>query len=87
MDRPLGDTIFDILIAVLIIAWGVGWIVLLATMSVQKMFPGLEPHAERFLQGSGKLIERIQQAALVSAAILFLIRLLAGWLGWAPPLM
>lgn len=87
MNQPLGEIVFDILIAVLILTWGIGWIVLLATMSIQKMFPSLEPRAEGFLQNSGRLIGRIQQVMLVTAAILLLIKLLASWLGWAPSLM
>jgi hypothetical protein len=86
MDEPLGDKLFDITVTVLIVGWAVGWVLLLLGMLVEKLFPALELRTEQFLRTAGTLIEKTQKYALIAAAILLLIRLVAGWLGWAPPL-
>ena len=86
MNEPLGDKLFNIAIIVLVVGWAFGWILLIGVTLIQKLIPSVETNAENFLQKTMRPLKYLTKYALIAAAILFLIRLLAGWLGWAPPL-
>lgn len=86
MKEPLGDTIFWVAIVILAGTIVLGWIVLLTVMLLQLILPKHNDKLEIFLQFATKPLGQIQKYSIYAALILFAVRLIAGWLGWAPPL-
>ena len=86
MKESMGDTLFNVACIVLVSTFIVGWILLIAVMLAQKLFPAIEAKAENFLQKISKPIGQIQKYSFIIMIVLFLLRLLAGLLGWATPL-
>ena len=86
MEEALGDKFIFLAIVLLVIVWMLGWVILLIGMLLQMLIPRLDSRIETIFRAMGKIIDPIQKYALVTVAILFLIRFLAGLLGWAPPL-
>ena len=84
MKQPLGDTMFNFSCVILIGTFIGGWILLIVIMLVQKFFPIAESTTERFLQKISKPIEQIQKYSFIVLAVLFLLRVLTAFLGWAP---
>jgi succinate dehydrogenase/fumarate reductase cytochrome b subunit len=83
MTEPLGDKIFTWLIYIFAASWFLGWIFLLLIMLFEKLFPSSEQKGESFLKTMAKYISPIMKYSLIAAGVLFLIHLLATWLGWA----
>jgi len=83
-EEPLGDKVFDIIVVTLGIIWLAGWVFLLVTMLIQKLFPRTESKLERFLQGASKPLGFVQKYLLIVAILLLLVKLLARWFGWIP---
>jgi len=86
MNQLLGDTLFNVACVVLVSTFIGGWILLIAVMLVQKLFPAVESRAENFLQKISKPIGQIQKYVFIMMIVLLLLRFFAGLLGWAPPL-
>ena len=86
MKEPLGDTIFWILIIILGSTLILGWVVLLTVTFLQWIIPKSNDKLEKFLQTASKPLGIVQKYSIYSAVILFILRLVVGWLGWAPPL-
>lgn len=87
MSKPFGDLLFDIAIIILLITWIGGWIILIVASLTQKIFPTSDTIVEKFLQVISAPLSIIQKYALIIVVILFFMRLIIGWLGWAPPLI
>jgi cytochrome b561 len=83
---PLGDRLFDLIIQVFIACWAIGWIVLLVVMALQYMFPKRASAFERALQSMGKVLSPVLYYTGIAALVLVALRLVASWLGWAPPI-
>ena len=58
-------------------------IFLLLVMLFEKLFPNFEQKGENFLKIMAKFISPIMKYSLIAVGVLFLIHLLATWLGWA----
>ena len=86
MQRALGDTLLDLVLLVLGTCWAMGWLVLLGLMGLQYLFPKRAARLEHALQVTGKILGPILKYAFWTACILFALRLVAGWLAWAPPI-
>jgi hypothetical protein len=82
-----GDKLFDFLVVFTASLWVLGWVILLVVTIIQKVNPKLDAKTEQFLQNSMKFIALIQKYSLIMIIFLFCVRLLAGWFGWAKPLM
>lgn len=86
MKEPLGDTIFWIMAVIFGSAFIGGWILLLTVMFLQWLLPNSNEKLEKFLQKVSKPLGLIQKYSIYCIIILFILRLVVGWLGWAPPL-
>ena len=86
MKEPLGDTLFWLATIILGLTFIAGWVVLIVVMLLQWLFPKFDNKFEAFLQTVSKPLGLIQKYSIYAIVILFLIRLIVGWLGWAPPL-
>jgi len=86
MKEPLGDNLLWIVITIFCSVIIFGWLILLVTIFLQWLFPKFEDRIEMFLQLISNPLGIIQKYSIWGALILFLIRLFAGWLGWAEPL-
>ena len=82
-----GDKLFDFLVVFIASLWVLGWVILLIVSIIQKINPKLDTKTEQFLQSSMKIIAPIQKYSLIMLLFLFCVRILAGWFGWAKPLM
>jgi len=85
MTEPLGDKIVSWLMYIFVSFWGLGWILLLLIMLIQKIFPKLENKSEKILKTLGNIIGKIMKYSLIAVGVLLLIQLMgivAKWLGW-----
>ena len=86
MNEPLGETLFWIALSIFCLVFVVGWAMLLVVMLLQWLFPNLADNLERFLSIISKPLGTIQKYSIYGAIVLFVFRLIVGWLGWAEPL-
>jgi hypothetical protein len=86
MKEPAGDKIFYVIIIILVFTFAAGWIILLTITLLQSLLPKQSHMLEKVLQSVSKPLGSIQKYAVYIALGLCVIRLLAAWLGWAPPL-
>ena len=86
MNEPLGDKLFWIALSIFCFVLVVGWAILLVVMLLQWLFPDVADTLERFLTVISKPLGIIQKYSIYGAIVLFLFRLIVGWLGWADPL-
>lgn len=82
MTEPLGDKIITWLIYIFAICWGLGWVINLLLLLIEKFFPKLEQKVENLLQTMYKFIKPIMKYSLIAVGILLLIHLIASWLEW-----
>ena len=81
-----GNTLFDIAFVSLGAIWILGWILLFSVMIGEKLIPSKTEQLEQFLKKSSSFLNPIQKYLFIVLVVLFAVRLLAGWLGWAEPL-
>jgi hypothetical protein len=86
MKEPLGDKLLWIATGIFLAIIALGWIILLTIILLKLLFPKSEEKLEKVLQKFGTLIGEIQKYSIYTIIILLLLRLIAGWLGWAQPL-
>lgn len=86
MDTPLGDTLFEISVLIFVSIWIIGWLIFLSIILLKWVFPKYTIYFERFNNYILKPFSLIQKYSLWSIIILFLLRLIVGWLGWEEPL-
>jgi hypothetical protein len=89
MIEPLGDKIISLLLYIFAASWGLGWILLLLIMIIEKLSPNLEQKGEYLLKTIGKYIGSIMKYSLIAVGVLLLIQLIAivaNWLGWTKPI-
>ena len=85
MTEPLGDKVISWLMYIFAASWGLGWILLLLIMLIEKLFPNLEQKGEKLLKTTGKFIGSIMKYSLLAVGVLLLIQLIgivANRLGW-----
>ena len=82
----LGDRLFGIALFTLAGLWVFGWVVLLEITLLQWLLPSIEKSLKEKLQAIGRILGPALKYVFLFALALFVIRLLAGWLGWASPL-
>lgn len=85
MKEPLGDKIFNISIIVTGVIWAGGWLLLLACPLLQWLFPSKEFEIKDFIDKISKPLMKVFEYSFYIAAVLLLIKLLAGMLGWGDP--
>jgi len=83
--EPLGDTIISWSMYIFIASWGLGWVLLLLIMLIQKCFLNLKQKSEGILKSIERLIGLIMKYSLIAAGVLLLIQLIAFLLGWYNP--
>lgn len=71
--------LFEISIYIFIAIWIFGWFLLMLLTLLPKLFPKSEQSIESFLQRVGDKLSFVQTVALITAGVLFVIRLLARW--------
>lgn len=86
MQPALGDRLFDLIVQIFVACWAIGWVVLLVVMALQYVFPKRAPTLERVLQSIGKMLGPVLKYTGLAALVLLALRLVASWLGWAPPI-
>jgi len=85
MQPALGDRLFDFVTSAFVVAWAIGWVILLVVMALQYAFPKREGALEQILQRFGKVLGPTLKYTGLAALALLALRLIATWLGWAPP--
>lgn len=86
MNAPLGDRLLEVSILIFASVWIIGWIILFSTLILKWILPKYKNNLERLNYYLVKPISFIQKYSLWAAIILFVLRLIIGWLGWAEPL-
>jgi hypothetical protein len=86
MNTPLGDRLFEISILLFGSIWIIGWILLFLILLLKLIFPKYKTDLQRFSDYTFKPLSLIQKYSLWAVILLFLLRLVIGWLGWAEPL-
>ena len=85
MQQALGDRLFDFIAGAFVVLWTAGWVVLLLVMALQYVLPKREAALENVLQRFGRLLAPALTYTGLAALVLLALRLVATWLGWAPP--
>lgn len=86
MQPALGDRLFDFVIFAFFACWAIGWLILLTVMGLQYLLPTREAGLEHALQVTGNVLGPVLKYTLWAGGILLAIRVVASWLGWAPPI-
>lgn len=86
MDKPIGGILFMISVWAFAFTFVFGWVVLIVVALLQWMFPKHEHKLDSFLKRIMDPLGKLQKYSLWALGVLFVIRILAGWLGWAEPL-
>jgi hypothetical protein len=81
-----GNALVDITVASLAGIWILGWILLLSIMIAEKLVPSKTEKLELLLKNTGRILGPVQKYLFVFLVVLFALKLITGWLGWAEPL-
>ena len=65
MSEALGDKILDWLLYIFIASWGLGWILLLLIMLLEKLFPACEHKGEIYSKYIERLISPLMKYAII----------------------
>ncbi len=84
LKGSLGDKLIDIAVFLIVISFVVGWVILLASLALEKIFPKSENKIENFLQNVSKPIGFILKYSIIVLGTLFGLYFVAAILGWAP---
>lgn len=65
MSEEIFNNVFDIIILIFTFSIGVGWIILIIYMLLQKLFPSIEDKLEIQLQFIGKILNPLTVTAFI----------------------
>jgi len=77
MKEPIGEILLGVAAITLGIAWITGWVWVLISILIQKIFPKAEPKVEKISQVVVNIIGPIQKYSLIALIVIFALGLLA----------
>ena len=82
----LGDRLFNWCAIAGIAAWFLGFLLSLAAIAIEKCGAGTQEKTKPFFDAASRALSWVMKYAFGAALVLILIRFVASFLGWGPPL-